>query len=160
MKICSKCCEEKELTEFYKNMGRCKTCHNQMVRKWQVANPVKVVEARNRWRAEETNRTKEREASKTWQRNNKNQVKENRLKQQLKFYGLTVEQYEEMNKNQNGFCYICGKLPNRRLDVDHNHETGKVRKLLCSSCNTLIGLSGESIEVLTKIISYLQTHRK
>lgn len=51
-------------------------------------------------------------------------------------YGITVEQYEEMLKRQKGGCAICGKRPGKkRLHVDHNHETGQVRGLLCAKCN-------------------------
>lgn len=52
-------------------------------------------------------------------------------------YGITVEQHDEMLKAQNGVCAICGKPPKRRrLQVDHHHESGAVRELLCVPCNT------------------------
>jgi hypothetical protein len=50
--------------------------------------------------------------------------------------GLSVEEYDAMLKAQGGGCAICGNPPKtRRLDVDHDHKTGKVRGLLCHRCN-------------------------
>ena len=53
-------------------------------------------------------------------------------------YGITPEDYERMSKEQGGVCKICGNPPQpgkRYLDVDHSHDTGKVRGLLCGACN-------------------------
>jgi len=57
-------------------------------------------------------------------------------------YGITPKQWESMYTVQNGCCAICGKhqsQQNRRLSVDHDHSTGKVRGLLCLSCNAKLG---------------------
>src|SRR5674476_255535 len=57
-------------------------------------------------------------------------------------YGITQIEYKEMFKRQEDCCAICGRhqsLFKRRLHVDHNHETGKVRSLLCGRCNTGLG---------------------
>jgi hypothetical protein len=80
-----------------------------------------------------------------------------------KSYNLTIEQYNEMLKQQNGVCAICGKeeitkdsLRNvRKLSVDHNHKTGKIRGLLCASCNHVLGNAKDNIEILLKAIAYL-----
>ena len=76
-------------------------------------------------------------------------------------YGISLDEYNEMFTLQNGCCYICGihssKL-NRNLAVDHCHTTGKVRKLLCTNCNSGIGKLQENIELLQKAISYLKEH--
>jgi Recombination endonuclease VII len=53
-------------------------------------------------------------------------------------YGMTPEDYQAMVKKQKGLCPIC--LHKRRLHVDHDHETGVVRGLLCSGCNSAVGL--------------------
>lgn len=61
-----------------------------------------------------------------------------RLQEKLKRkYDLTLRQFDEMLEEQNGVCAICGgiELGGKRLSVDHNHETGKVRGLLCGRCN-------------------------
>lgn len=51
-------------------------------------------------------------------------------------YGITIEDYDRMLEEQGGKCAVCGKKPRKTsLAVDHNHRTGKVRGLLCFSCN-------------------------
>lgn len=59
-----------------------------------------------------------------------------------KLYGITVEQYNEMLESQGGVCAIChdNNIRELKLAVDHDHETGKVRGLLCDRCNRGIGL--------------------
>lgn len=55
-------------------------------------------------------------------------------------YDLTTEQYDLMFKKQGGVCKICSRPPKRlRLSVDHDHETGRVRGLLCHPCNRALG---------------------
>lgn len=56
-----------------------------------------------------------------------------------KTYGITEAQYKEMFDAQDGRCAICGRKPvRRRLAVDHDHNTGKVRGLLCYTCNHFV----------------------
>lgn len=58
-------------------------------------------------------------------------------------------------------CAICGKKPEgKNLCVDHDHETKKVRGLLCNRCNLAIGLMKDDVEILFKAINYLSTHKK
>lgn len=59
-----------------------------------------------------------------------------------KKYGVTPKQWEEIYNKQNGCCAICGKHQSqefRRLCIDHNHNDGRVRGLLCTSCNAKLG---------------------
>lgn len=74
-------------------------------------------------------------------------------------YNFTFEEYEEMLDQQNGKCSICeskiGSARTTRLFVDHCHETGKVRGLLCSSCNNGLGQFKDSPKLLQKAINYL-----
>lgn len=61
-----------------------------------------------------------------------------------------------------GKCYLCGKHQSevkRALSVDHCHKTGKIRKLLCQPCNTLLGMSGDDPIVLQKAIDYLMENK-
>lgn len=70
-------------------------------------------------------------------------------------YGITVEKYNELYRLQQGKCLICGEHK-ERLDIDHSHETGAVRGLLCGKCNKGIGLFGDNPELLSKAIKYLK----
>lgn len=58
-------------------------------------------------------------------------------------YGITLEDYERMFEDQKGLCLICGNVQAHKsfkhLCIDHNHETGEVRGLLCHNCNTKLG---------------------
>lgn len=75
-------------------------------------------------------------------------------------YGLTEEGYDELLKNQNGACAICGKGRNEmksHLVVDHDHKTGKVRGLLCVQCNTSLGNLKDQTDLLKKAAEYLDS---
>lgn len=81
-------------------------------------------------------------------------------------FGITPDVYNSMFSAQNGLCALCGnpetalyKGNRRRLAVDHDHTTGKIRGLLCTRCNNGIGAFGDSINLLKTAISYLQKHR-
>lgn len=75
-------------------------------------------------------------------------------------YGITLADYERMARAQRWRCAICGQLPARgsRLVPDHDHDTGQVRGLLCSQCNSGIGLLGDSPARLRAAAEYLETH--
>ena len=76
-------------------------------------------------------------------------------------YGIDVPDYERILEEQGGGCYICGKKPTdrRALDIDHDHNTGKVRGLLCSKHNRAIGLMGDDLLILIKALEYLVRQR-
>jgi hypothetical protein len=84
----------------------------------------------------------------------------------LKRYGMTAEDYSTLREHQNYRCLICdmhedevlsvGKHSHTKLYVDHDHSTGKVRGLLCQSCNTLLGTAKDNISLLYKSIKYLE----
>lgn len=73
----------------------------------------------------------------------------------LAAYNLKFEDYSQMLIDQSGRCNICSSTRDD-LCIDHNHITGQVRSLLCTNCNTLIGLSHESEDILLKSIEYLK----
>jgi len=73
-------------------------------------------------------------------------------------YGITIEYYDSLLEKQNGLCAICLKKP-EKLHVDHSHETGIVRALLCHKCNTSLGLLQEDAEILNRAIEYLEKHK-
>jgi hypothetical protein len=72
-------------------------------------------------------------------------------------YGLTEQQYDALVEEQLGFCAICHQLPGvRGFVVDHNHETGEVRGLLCDRCNTGLGLFRDLPDNLRRATAYLE----
>src|SRR5271167_40528 len=103
---------------------------NERHRKWYKKNAKKLGEQKKAWRAK-----------------NPKKVIGIKLKNR---YGITIEQFEEMLIKQNGLCAICNNLPEegKRLNVDHDHKTNKVRALLCRNCNLLIGHANDQINLL------------
>ena len=79
-----------------------------------------------------------------------------------KFYNITLEDYDRMFKEQGGVCLICNKketLHKRKyLCIDHNHDTGEVRGLLCSNCNRGLGSFKDSKNLLKGAIIYLDRY--
>ena len=82
-------------------------------------------------------------------------------------YGLSFDDHSKMILSQNNVCAICDKPETsvdnrtkmvRRLAVDHCHSSGRVRELLCSKCNKALGSVGDSVEILQKMILYIQKH--
>jgi hypothetical protein len=109
------------------------------------------------------------EATKRWIRDNPEKARGLREKRSLATYGLTVDDYWELFHDQDGQCAICDRpetsIDTRtgevfRLSVDHCHDTGKVRGLLCHRCNRAIGLLDDDPAVLRKAINYLLPHKE
>lgn len=73
----------------------------------------------------------------------------------LRTYGLTLEDYSAMVFQQSGLCKSCGELPIKDLVVDHNHQTKKVRGLLCTNCNCALGHLKEDVDRCYKLIQYI-----
>jgi len=76
-----------------------------------------------------------------------------------KSYGITEKEAEDLLLTQGGLCAICSveiKKLGRKGCVDHCHETGVVRGILCGKCNTALGKFGDDIEKLQKAINYLK----
>lgn len=98
-------------------------------------------------------------------------TKAHRRKVALSAYGLTLDEYLALAEAQDECCAICGAvgLASRELvsvadrkyllAVDHCHETGQIRGLLCTRCNTLLGMARDSEEVLMAAVRYLQRSR-
>ena len=81
----------------------------------------------------------------------------------VKKFGITATEYDAMLEAQEGCCAICGiheKHCDKRLAVDHNHDTGEVRALLCSPCNVGLGMFRENKEFLAKAIEYVEEHNE
>ena len=93
--------------------------------------------------------------------------KENSRRGLLRKYGIMEADYEIMFKHQGGICAICDRPEIRKqndnideLSVDHCHETGITRELLCSSCNLLLGKAKDDSKILRKAADYLEKHHK
>ena len=89
---------------------------------------------------------------------NRQEINETNRKYNYKSrYGISIKDYNKMLKEQGYHCAICGmKEDKRRLSIDHDHNTGTVRALLCSGCNKGLGLFMDSYELLNKASSYLR----
>ena len=74
-----------------------------------------------------------------------------------KKYGITLEDYAQRLEEQGGGCAICARppKPGKHLVVDHDHETGRRRALLCSSCNMALGFVREDPVIAEQLASYL-----
>lgn len=161
MKHCSGCKKDKAIVEFGKDRSnndglthRCKTCRNPQSKAWRDRNPEKVKETNIKYKEYRENYYSKEER--------KRKYKDANLKYS---FGITLEQYEKMLLEQNGVCKICKnpetsgnnqKTGVSRLAVDHCHETGKIRSLLCGKCNRSLGLLEENISVLERMIGYIR----
>lgn len=70
-------------------------------------------------------------------------------------YGITSSEYDSMFMEQGGRCALCRQEPERKLEVDHHHESGQVRKLLCRKCNTLVGFVETHRLLIPAVFDYL-----
>ena len=79
-------------------------------------------------------------------------------------FGITLEDYDRMVAAQGGKCAICLLPPpgtgrnTKRLHIDHDHDTGEIRGLLCHACNTSLGQLGEDHERMQRMIDYVTKH--
>lgn len=166
VKYCSHCKIEKEVTDFHKCTASkdtfayyCKACVASYAKKYNSLPEQKVkatIRRKIRYQKEdkEYRRKQQRDYRKT------EEGKRKYLNSHLKaLYGITLEQYEKMFEEQNGVCAICGQSEiNRKLSVDHRHKDGKVRALLCTKCNYLVGIVESDFWGLkSEIIEYLET---
>lgn len=152
MKTCTKCSIEKPISEFFKSgkyksgklkiRGDCKSCCNKNTEQWRIKNRSHYNNYAAFWR------------SKNPDRQHATDIKRR--------YKLPIEEYNKILVAQNCQCIICGKqhdtsLKRGRLYVDHCHKTKKVRGLLCSACNSMIGHANDEISILEKAIAYLKS---
>ena len=89
---------------------------------------------------------------------------EKKFFQHLSEFGLTLDDYNQMLESQNYRCAICGDEGNqenrfRKLSIDHDHKNGKVRGLLCSHCNFMLGQAKDDVEILQNAILYLEANK-
>ena len=172
-KTCSECGEDKEASDFYKNVAGlvklknwCKGCvcksgyWSKMYHKYKkkalakkklmyLTNKDEIIMKHKRYRANETVKFR-------------GSMRDFRKRYELP---LTVDEiisyYNKQFAKQKGCCAICGRHEtefNRRLDTDHNHDTDELRGLLCSNCNFGIGNLQDDAELCLKAYQYLRKH--
>ena len=111
----------------------------------------------NKWKTTKGARSKKRQDGRAYYKKNKDVYAARHLRNYLSRLGLSLKQYEDLLKEQEGKCAICRRHPTRtRLAVDHCHKTGRVRGLLCNNCNTGLGLLGDQEESVERALSYLK----
>lgn len=76
----------------------------------------------------------------------------------IRGYGIVPKEFDSILQTQDGKCAICSKIMPKPC-IDHDHETGRVRGILCVQCNATIGMAKESIEILSSAINYLITRK-
>jgi len=148
-KTCTKCLIAQEIEQFpihkaYKG-GRtthCRKCLSKQSCAWAKA---------NKERANAIGR--------------KTRAKHPKTRQNAKFkarYGISLDQFNEMSRQQEHKCSICAKHgsenKNGKLFVDHCHKTGKIRGLLCDRCNKSLGLMEDNVDLLRSSIGYLEVN--
>jgi len=152
-KQCTTCNEIKELSEFTKlkrsadgHAYKCKDCFYLYHVAWEKAN---------------SNKRRAREQA--WKKSNPDKIRDRTLRRR---FGITLEQYNQILISQNDVCKICSKPETafdsinnkvRSLAVDHCHKTNKVRGLLCSNCNTAIGLLQDDPQLTQSATDYLRS---
>ena len=100
---------------------------------------------------------KDRREQREWRIKNPDKTRTHRL---TAHYGITKEQYDAILIEQDGLCAANGCQPTRRgLFVDHNHDTGEIRGLLCQHCNTALGHARDRIDMLVGLASYLHKNQ-
>jgi hypothetical protein len=138
MKVCNICRESKPLDAFsiHKSgaQGRhpaCKVCRNYQAKSWYSAKRCEIIQIRREWR--KRTGAHRRHA-----------------------YGLTVEEFNALAVAQNGRCAICLEVPSGRgFHVDHCHQTGRIRGLLCRGCNLALGNMKDDPHRLKRAADYL-----
>lgn len=145
MKQCRNCKQTKSLESFFKDAGlsdghanTCKECKQNKTYAWREKNKDKY----NAYMRER----------------NKHHYPEYRLKR----YGKTDAWFKETLKEQGNVCAICRK-PNsstkRTFAVDHHHDSGKVRGIICYNCNRLLH-AFDNLDLFNSIVSYLNKHKE
>ncbi len=177
-KTCTGCKQSLPISEFNKcskskdgARGRCKKCRSikdinrynkagsksyAYAKKYRNSNKDKKAVYNRKYK--EANKDKILNEAKRWRENNVNKISSSRRKCNYKRrYNTTIEEYDRMFEEQDGVCYICGE-PSlaKRLAVDHNHETGKVRGLLCARCNIWLGIFENNEELFKQFKIYLK----
>lgn len=150
-KTCSTCGVAKPVERFEKAnkrpagiTSRCRDCATIAQREWCLRNPDRRREHKDKAEAKQRGTAKY-----------KDKCRNSALKSK---YKIDIHTYDDMVKSQGGKCAICDRVP-KRLFVDHDWSTGKIRELLCPGCNSALGLFREDIAIFHKAMDYVLKHR-
>ena len=139
MKECLDC--KKDISDRHRGTKRCKECYkkknNKRALEYYSENRDKIIKYNKQYILDNPDKS----------------IQYNWKKQGM--VGMTVKRYDELFKNQEGCCAICGNTSKKRLSVDHNHETGEIRALLCGKCNTGIGQLQDNEDIVRKALEYI-----
>ena len=145
-KTCNACSKTKPLSDFhYSNSGsgkrksKCKECQAKYFQEYRAKNTLRLQE---KWR----------DASKRYH------SYDNRRLRTLRKYNLTLDEYNDILESQDNKCLICKRK--MALVIDHDHETGVVRGLLCNACNLAIGYFEDSTERLESAVKYINAGKR
>lgn len=152
MKTCRKCNISKEDIAFSKGRLVCKECRKLYMHSHYNNNKDHFKKKAKQWMID--NPEKYKQYAKTSKKTHKHI---NRDKYLQRKFGITLQEFDCLSIAQNHVCKICNQPErvNKNLAVDHCHETGKIRGLLCTSCNTALGLFRDIKENLERAIRYL-----
>jgi hypothetical protein len=159
-KKCTKCGEDKPISEFYAERSSCKICWNASNKAYVKANPEIRDAIVKRYFESPRARQNRLEWQQTYRKQNRDQVRNAAL---LYRYGITLTQFQTILKTQNGKCKTCGTSnPGKKgWNTDHDHNcclTGCVkciRGLLCASCNMYLGRFEKNLHRLFSDVEYL-----
>jgi hypothetical protein len=166
MKTCSKCHEELPVERFQRHAttadGRrpeCHACGAAYSKAYREAHREQTAATARRYRTR--NRERRNAYSLAWAKAHPERAKRTQRRHLLKkYYGLSERDYDAMVASQGGLCGLCRRPPGKRgLAVDHDHSTGRVRALLCDSCNVALGLMRDDPALLRAAANYIEAHR-
>ena len=126
------------------------------VAQWRESNPDKRKEQKRRHYEKHKDKIDQR--AKDWYENNKERHVHNAL---LRKYGVTLDQYNLLRAQQDFRCAVCNDHEadvGKKMFVDHDHVTGKIRKLLCTKCNVGIGMLRDSPDIMERAAKYIRDH--
>ena len=141
-----------------KNLDKIRDYQSDWYIRWKSSNPDKYRQLMKEQAIK--HRPKRIEYGRKYRKERPEKVWAERIKRE---HGLTAEQYYHMLEEQHGVCYICllsetrtmhGKVV--RLVIDHNHQTGQVRRLLCHACNVSVGLLQENPDRMRRMAQYIE----